>query len=297
MDDSSQVQADFNKARVRARLQIILSKLKNKDPHLLSLYDVTKLIKPKSQNYLGVKPIPIDKIIGSEGRYYDFTKAFFPKKDMLKNRWQSIDKAYHQMVILPPISVFKISDRYFVRDGNHRVSVAKMQHMAYIDAEIVELDTEIKLTPDMSIQDIRKEVIKYERKRVKEEYNIHNIIDMNQIYFSSEGMYAELINHIMVHKYYINLDKKYEISFDEAAKSWYKQVFWPIAKVIKKRRLLEDYPNRTIGDMYMWIVRNWHYKKISDSSAQIESSVESFLENEKKPSWFKRFIAFLKRGI
>ena len=117
---------DFEKAKRRGQMQALLSGLRWKNTNLLSLYDVTRLIKPKGETYRGMQTIPVKNIIGSEGRYHDFSLAFYPKKEMLRARWRSIDELNREDVILPPISVYKVGDNYFVRDGNHRVSVAKM---------------------------------------------------------------------------------------------------------------------------------------------------------------------------
>ena len=125
MADSATTANDFENARMKARLQSIFSTFKWKKPDLLSFYEVTKLIKPSSQAYKGMQAIPVKKIIGSENRYHDFSSAFYPKNTSLRERWQSIDAARLDNVTLPPISVYKIGEWYFVRYGNHRVSVAR----------------------------------------------------------------------------------------------------------------------------------------------------------------------------
>ncbi len=293
--DRVKLQEDFEKARKKAKLQTIISKFKNQNPELLSFYEVTKILKPKKENYVGIKPILVDKIIGSEGRAHDFTGSFFPKKEMLRNRWQSIDDAFYNMVVLPPISVFKLGDRYFVRDGNHRVSVAKAQKMDYIDAEIVELDSQIELEPNMTLNQIRKKLLEYERNQAIREYELDKFIPVNQIRFTGVGSYAELINHIMVHKYYINQGITKEIPFGDAVKSWYKNVFNPIREEIQDKGLLLNYPERTIGDMYLWIVRNLYDLQINNAKdASVETAVKNFQKKEKKLPLFKRIVALFK---
>ncbi len=252
---------DFSKARVKARMQSLLSTMQWKNTTLLSFYDVTNLVKPKVETYRGVMPIEIDKIIGSENRYHDFTLAFFPRKDMLRSRWQSIDDAHLKNIDLPPISAYKLGDYYFVRDGNHRVSVAKMQGVEFIDAEIVELDSQIKLEPGLTNRQLTKRVVEYERERVVQEYHLDQIFDMEHVKFSSPGMYAELINHIMVHKYYLNEHKSEEILFEYAAKDWFDTVFTPIFNQIKEDKILRSFPGKTYGDLYLWIVRRWDDSK------------------------------------
>ncbi|MFA6845722.1 MAG: transcriptional regulator [Sphaerochaetaceae bacterium] len=252
----SQANEDFEKAKRRGRMQALLSSLTWKNSNLLSFYAVTKLIKPKNETYRGMQTIPVKDIIGSEGRYHDFSLAFYPKKEMLRSRWRSIDTANRENVILPPISVYKVGGNYFVRDGNHRVSVAKTQGVEFIDAEVVELDSEIKLEPGMTMKQLNQRVCEYERERFINQYH-PNYLPMDRIVFSSPGLYPELVQHILVHKYYINQDKTEEISFDIAAKSWFANVFEPIVAEIRHDKILASFPGKTEADLYMWVVRHW----------------------------------------
>lgn len=268
---------DFSKARAKGRMQELLSTLQWKNNELLSLYEVTKLLKPKLETYRGVKAIPIDKVIGSEGRYHDFTLAFYPRKEMLRSRWQSIDEAHLKQIYLPPISVYKLGDAYFVRDGNHRVSVAKSQGVEFIDAEVVELDSEIPLEPGLTRVQLVKRVVAYERQRFLDEYRLDTFMDMDLVKFSSPGMYPEIINHIQVHKYYINQHKSEEIPFEEAARSWYAKVFLPIVMQVREDHLLRNFPGKSYGDLYLWIVRHWDFLKHGmEEDVSIESATKDF---------------------
>lgn len=251
-----QAQEDFSKAKMKAHFENLFSSLQMKRRDLLSLYDVKDLLKPKTETYIGVKPIPIKKIVGSEGRYQDFNKTFLPKKEMLRGRWQSIDQAHMQYIELPPINVYKIGESYFVRDGNHRVSVAKARGIEFVDASIVELGSEITPEPGMSMKKLKKMVIDYERKRFLEEYGIGDDDELARIQFTAPGRYTEMLHHIQVHKYYLNEDKSTEIPFKEAAASWYENVYMPIIREVRKEKLLSRFPGRTEGDMYMWIIRH-----------------------------------------
>lgn len=212
MADSATTANDFENARMKARLQSIFSTFKWKKPDLLSFYEVTKLIKPSSQAYKGMQAIPVKKIIGSENRYHDFSSAFYPKNTSLRERWQSIDAARLDNVSLPPISVYKIGEWYFVRDGNHRVSVARTEGLDFIDAEVVELSSEIPLEEGMTLNELKKRVVAHEREKFLEQYN-PTYLPMDKIYFSSPGAYPEMVHHIMVHKYYANEHLDRELSF------------------------------------------------------------------------------------
>ncbi len=268
----SQTNEDFEKARSRGRIQSLLSSLAWKNSDLLSFYAVTELIKPRNETYLGMRTIPVKQIIGSEGRYQDFSLAFYPKKELLRARWRSIDRAVKEYVNLPPISVYKLGQWYFVRDGNHRVSVAKTQGVEFIDAEVVELDSQIPLEAGLTMKQLRKRVIDYERKRFLEQYN-PTFLPMEEIEFTSPGSYPEMVNHILVHKYYLNEGKSEELSFEDGAVSWYENVYKPIIEEVRREKLLASFPGNTEADLYMWIVRHWDNLKHMSGSQEV--SIES----------------------
>ena len=291
--ENSTASDDFSRAKNKARMQTIMNALRWKNPNLLSFYEVTSLIKPKSETYLGMRTIPVEKIIGSEGRYHDFSAAFFPKREMLRHRWESIDSAVLDNVILPPISVYSLGGYYFVRDGNHRVSVAKSKGVEFIDAEVVELDSQIPLKPGMTMKELRAAAVDYERKNFIEQYK-PDYLQMDEIRFTTPGAYPEMVNHILVHKYYINQDYPYEISFKEAAKSWYDNVYFPIVNEIRKQHLLSAFPGQSEGDMYMWIVRRWdEYKRVGNKNMTAAEAVRKIgRETGRNP--FARFARYLK---
>lgn len=252
-----QTDQDFDKAKGKALFDSIFNILRPEKRELLSFYNIKEMIKPRTETYRGMSVVNISDIIGSEGRYYDFNKAFLPKKEHLRNRWTRVDSAYYKDVNLPPIKLYKLGEVYFVRDGNHRVSVARTQGVEAIDAEVTELSAHIKVTKEMSMEDIKKELIAYERKRVMKATGLDRIIDMEQIYFTATGRYDELLRHIQGHKYYINQDQEEEISFDEAARSWFDRIFSPIKEIVEANKLISRFPGRTCADLYIWVVKHW----------------------------------------
>ena len=117
--EQAQTEEDFAKARNKAFFNEIQHLLSPEEASLISLNDVKQLIRPVNETYLGMKVIPIDKIIGSEGRYKDFDNNFFPKSSHLRNRWEHVDEAAIKEINIPPIKVYEIAVLYFVSDGNH----------------------------------------------------------------------------------------------------------------------------------------------------------------------------------
>ena len=136
-------EADFSRARNRETVQKILSLLNPSSQDLISLREVREALHPRTESYRGLQVVPLEKIVGSEGRYADFNKKFLPKHDHLRGRWTRVDQARLTQVNLPPVSLFEIGGVYFVRDGNHRVSVARQQGAANIDAEVISLDSKM----------------------------------------------------------------------------------------------------------------------------------------------------------
>jgi hypothetical protein len=86
-----------------------------------------------------MRTVEVEKIVGSVGRRRDFDSSFLPVKVSMSGRWGRVDRAYYRGVELPAVSLYKIGENYFVRDGNHRVSVARYHGVAAIDAEVVEI--------------------------------------------------------------------------------------------------------------------------------------------------------------
>ncbi|MDR2071746.1 MAG: transcriptional regulator [Treponema sp.] len=263
MHDHTKIQAsdDFNRARGKAILSQIQHFLNTDRNKLLSLYDVKEILKPKNETYQGMQMVPIKLIVGSEGRYRDFNKFFLPNADHLKARWTRVDEARIKDIILPPIQLYEIGGVYFVRDGNHRVSVAGTQGAEIIDAEVTSLSTEISITPSMTAEDLRIAVIQYEKKLFYEKTRFGEITGCQDLDFSIPGQYDTIYNHILGHKYFMNQNITKEIPFEKALMSWYTRVYEPIIGIIRKEWLLVQFPDRTASDLYVWLVKHWDFLK------------------------------------
>ena len=280
----AQSEDDFNKAHTKAFINEIQHLLSPEEASLISLNDVKQMIKSNAETYVGMKVIPIDKIIGSEGRYNDFDNRFFPKSTHLKNRWQHVDEAAIKDITLPPIKVYELAGLYFVRDGNHRVSVAKARGTEFIDAEVVSLQSEIKLKKADSLKEISKQIINYEKRVFYSETGFGDITDYWCLDFSRPGRYDVIYNHILTHKYYMNQNKETEVSMEEAIKSWFFNVYFPLVSIIREKYILKSFPGRTLADLYVWTVRYWDdlKKKFGDDIPMAEA-VNGFKKQYKIP--------------
>jgi len=262
--DHQRATQDFNRARNRATLSRIQHFLNADKDKLLSLNDVREILKPRNEVYRGMQAVPISQIVGSEGRYRDFNKYFLPRREFLRNRWEQVDMAQIRDIPLPAIQLYEIGGVYFVRDGNHRVSVVRSQGGEAIDAEVTSLSTEIEIKPTMTVEELKAEVVNYEKKIFYEKTSFGELTGDTELDFTNPGRYDVIYNHILVHKYYLNQNSERELSFDEALVSWYKNVYSPIIKIIDEDMLCLNFPGRSPSDLYVWIVKHWDHLKKSN---------------------------------
>lgn len=245
--------ADFEKAHFKAFMHEIFGWLMKEDNDLLPFDEVQKSLPLHSQHYAGIHEISIDKIIGSVGRYQDFDRAFLPKRTTTRSRWVNIDRARMQDVSLPPIEVYKVGEAYFVKDGNHRVSVAREDGQVFIDAEVIEINLPIHFDPQTNVRDL---ILKHEYMEFLTQTGLKDLIPEADIELSIPGMYEKLVDHIQVHRWYMGIKRKAEVPYSEAVISWYKKVYLPLVTIIRAKEILNDFPGRTEADLYLWIIEH-----------------------------------------
>jgi hypothetical protein len=159
MDDtySSQTRRDWKRARRAAFIQDVLATFRQRPVDLLPFEGVRGRLQLHERRYLGLQDVPLDNIIGSVGRYQNFTRDFFPRQDELEGRWRKIDQLVNVGGGLPPIELYKVGNVYFVRDGNHRVSVARQNNAPSIQAYIWEYESRVPLKQDSDVNDLLTE--------------------------------------------------------------------------------------------------------------------------------------------
>ncbi len=254
---ATQAEGDFARARTRELLSRIAGLLDPERGRLLPLEDVLAIMKPGSETYVGMKAVAVDLIVGSEGRYRDFNRHFLPRREHLRSRWVRVDMAHYQDVPLPAVRLYEIGGLYFVRDGNHRVSVARMRGQASIDAEVTSLDAIVPLSPGMTLDALKREVLLYEKRRFYDKTEFGQLTGDYNLAFSTPGRYDEILEHILVHKYFVNQDLSRELSFAEAVWSWHENVYRPVVMAIEEEGLHSLFPGRTPSDLYVFIVKYW----------------------------------------
>jgi hypothetical protein len=198
----------------------------------------------------------VEKIAGSLNRYHQFDRAFMPLEDGAAPRWQNVDRAFYQEISLPPVVLYKVGEVYFVVDGHHRVSVAREQGQSFIDAEVRECQTKINITPDLKPEDLE---ILGEKVDFLERTELDRIRPKARIKLTIPDGFDRMLEHIAVHRYFMGLDLKREVSEREAVAHWYDRVYLPIVRVIRRSSILREFPGKTEGDLYLWVLDRQQY--------------------------------------
>jgi hypothetical protein len=116
----------------------ILAFLSRNSNLLKSLDKVARQHGAANRHYLGLRTVSINQIRGSETRTQDFDSSFHPLNERTFDRWSSVAQAHQEGIPLPPVELIKVGEIYFVRDGHHRISVARAFGEQFIEAEVTE---------------------------------------------------------------------------------------------------------------------------------------------------------------
>jgi hypothetical protein len=248
--------AEFSAARTKAVFRELLALLTGRPNRLLAYDQVREKLRVGGPIYRGVQTVPLRQIVGSVNRYTEFDRAFLPLQTHTAKRWQRVNRAWYDEVSLPPVLLYKVGDVYFVVDGNHRVSVAREQGQDYIDAEVRECQVKVPVTADLHAEDL--EVLGAQVEFL-ERTNLDRLRPRANLAITILGGYDRLLEHIAVHRYFMGLDLRRDISEAEAVEHWYDTVYRPVVEVIRRSGLMKLFPNRHDGDFYLWVMDHRHY--------------------------------------
>ena len=246
--------ADFETARIQAFLRDAGSVMRGDTRPLLSFDEVRRAARLEGQSYRGLKDVPIADIRGSVGRPNDFDASFLPVKPQMRKRWEQLDAAMRSGEAVPPIEVYHLGEIYFVKDGHHRVSVARRLGWKTIPARVIEVRTRAPLSGDMDAAALlqAKEYVDF-----LERSQLDRVRPEASIAVSRLGRYDRIFEDILGHRYFMGLQQYREVGIAEASASWYDNVYKPIAELIREYDILAHFPGRTEADLYLWITARW----------------------------------------
>lgn len=241
---------DFERARRRAMLKDVLGALSGASTQLLSYEDVRKRLRAVESASKELREIPLEAIVGSVGRYQDFTREFMPRQDAGKDRWVRVKRAMTGLQGVPPIEVYQIGDAYFVKDGNHRVSVARELGFDSIHGYVTPVRSRVPLSPEDSPDDL---IIKTEYTSFLESTELDELRPDAELTVTAPGQYGKLLEHIHVHRYFMGIDHNHPIPWVDAIAHWYDHIYLPVVRATRDTGLLRDFEGRTETDLYLWL--------------------------------------------
>jgi hypothetical protein len=276
--------SQFSGIRGRAFWKEMFNLVRGKPIELLSFDDIKHRLRLREESYRGLQDVPLAQIAGSVGRYRDFTRDFLPKSQKSRDRWSRVYAVANSQTGLPPIELYKVGEVYFVRDGNHRVSVARHLGAKTIQAHVTELPTTVEVHAGMSEADLENAAA---YAAFLEESTIAKVRPHHQsMTLSEHTRYSELLGHIYLHKSILEFMADRELTLEEAAIHWYDHVFRPAVTLIRKYNMMASVPDRTEGDLYLWIID--HLRELRDQFGEeaprkISDALVDFLQERKMP--------------
>jgi len=246
----------FQDAHFHAFLADWRSRIRGQRSDLLRYDEVRKILQAQEMGMrLSLQEVPLDKIVGSVGRYQDFNSVFLPRNEALQERWARVDAAREGLIGLPPVDLLQVGDFYFVRDGNHRVSVARAHGEKAIEAYVTPVETAMPVEAK-SAEELRQWLIEASRLQFLKRTGLDQIYPDAPIRLTEPGRYRHLYEQIAVHRWYLGEERGAEVPYSEAARSWYENVYLPLAQEIEKSDLLKEFPHRTVADLFLWLCKH-----------------------------------------
>jgi nucleotide-binding universal stress UspA family protein len=244
---------DFQRARQRGTLESIVAQLTGRSDRLLSFSEVSEQLRTGEGEDVGLKQIPLDAIVGSVGRYADFTRSFLPRRESGQERWARVRAAFDRVEAIPPITVFQIGHSYFVLDGNHRVSVARSLGATHLPAHVTVVESRVPLSPDADQDEL---ICQAQHAAFLRDMALDKLRPGADMTVTAPGQYRVLRQQIEQHHEWLRQHQDGPVPAREAVTGWYDEIYLPVVDVIRRRGILRHFPGRSETDLYVWIVRH-----------------------------------------
>ncbi|HEY80469.1 MAG TPA: hypothetical protein G4O05_05255 [Caldilineae bacterium] len=256
--EDSPAAREFDRARRKVLLHDIMAFLRGYRNHLLDFGELSETLASGEPVDLGVQDVPLDAIRGSVDRYREFDLAFLPKHEGLRDRWQRVEAARRYGLPMRPVELYKLGDVYFVRDGHHRVSVARAHGDKTIQAHVLEITSRVPLHPDLKPNDLPDIRAYGDFLRVTRADEILPGVDLR---LSEPRYYARLLRHIALFRYLNRKPGEKPREWPQAVRAWHEQLYRPICEMIRDSGVMAHFPKRTRTDLYLWITT--HFRQLN----------------------------------
>jgi hypothetical protein len=229
---SADAQDDFLRARRRqalARLRARAARKPGDFDLILPFDEVIAALGRVGERDLGVQVIPVHSVVGTVDRKTGFDRSFRPTSSRVRTRWERIAAAMRRGDPLPPIEVYRIGDAHFVRDGHHRVSVARALGIEEIEAHVIEVVTQVGASRELTIADLPRK----SHERVFHERVPLPPKDAARIKPSDPLGYGRLAEAVEAYAYRVSLQRGELLDRERAAREWFDTEYVPLVEALR----------------------------------------------------------------
>ncbi len=284
--------AEFDDAKRVAQIQDLVRRLRGLPIDLLPFEQVRESLRLRHTVDNGIMEVPLDLIVGTLGREREFNRFFFPREESLRDRWDEVRDLAVGLYGFNAVQLYKVGDAYFVVDGHHRVSVARTLKVPAIEARVKEFVSPVPLGPEDELGEIvlRRGFADFVDATclAPEEAAEFEVTEPNG--------YDRLLEHLSVHRYYMGLDQKRDISCHEALESWRTLVYRPMVDIIRKSGVMENFPGYSVTDLYLFAMDHLHFLRERYGTQQDDATdaVEALRSTAPESGWIARLREWWK---
>ena len=176
----------YDKALKLGKREMSLRRSRHEDPYLPALDEIVPNAMALPARPLNLVSIPLNQIVGTatHGRMSAFAANFMPiieGKSEFISKWEQLYASVISQGVNSPIKAYEYMNKFYVIEGNKRVSIMKFLDAGSIEGEV------IRLIPPKTDDPANK--IYYEF------LSFYNDTQINNIYFSKEGGFSQLYSY------------------------------------------------------------------------------------------------------
>jgi hypothetical protein len=280
---SQDAQHDFSRAR-RARLLSDIARRLRGEPDdvalILPFEEVVDALGRTGQVDRGLQVVQLGDIVGTVDRAADFDRGFRPTTQRLRSRWERIAAAQRRGEAMPPVSLYRVGDLYFVRDGHHRVSVAKSLGRKDIDAYVVEVETRLPLTQETLVSDLPlKDHERLFRERVPLPAEARERVRVSDPW--DFGVLAEAVE---AWGFRAMQNRGTYMDRAEVARHWFEEEYEPVVELLKAGNLIAE--GETETDAYLRVANDRY--RVLRTHEWSDDVLEQLRDKERRSRWRRR---------
>jgi hypothetical protein len=251
---SADAHDDFARARRRAAWAKVIARLSGRpgDVDLLLPFDeVVAALGRRDIVRLGLQSVDLDTIVGSTDRSGGFDRHFRPTSGVARERFERLAIAARRGEPFPPVDLYRVGKLHFVKDGHHRVAVARALGWKSINAIVTEVRTVLPAGADLTLAELPRkghQRVFFERVPLAEEHR-------QAIRLRRPEDYMLLAEGVEAWAFRFMIQRGELIDRRTAAALWWSDEYEPAVRLLRDEDLIaelaEDDPDVTDTEAYL----------------------------------------------